>query len=267
MSLTAVIRRTLVVVAVLLSSAALAQAGHRGAMSLDEPVRAHPPAPVLRAAPTSPRASLDDQPTLVRTPVPSVPCTTTVRPDPNRAPARPYLPSLPDRRDHRATTGNTARVHVPPTHRSKGQVRNTPATPGMGLLLRFSANAGSEISMNLDAAARGPSSRHPGRAPPASYGPSTPAPAARPRPATPLAIPSRGPRPGSLSGAMTRFRTPADDLHAASMPRRAPAPARVAACVQATPACLRTERTTRSRAARMKGAAACLTPPFGGRNA
>jgi hypothetical protein len=77
--------------------------------------------------------------------------------------------------------------------RGKGSVRNTPATPGMGLLLRFGTNAGQEISFLADPILPRCSDFISGRAPPRAGPSPNPAPAALPSD-HPLATSSRDPR-------------------------------------------------------------------------
>ncbi len=266
--------RAIVIAVVLASSARLASAARADGTLLDESARAHAPAspahlvpaPAAHAAPCCD----DDAPTLRSTAAPR--CSTLVHIDAARAASRPSLPATPDHRGEkrergRATTSGTAQVHRPQAQRLKGQVRNTPATPGMGLLLRFGTNAGREISMNVDDLCHAPTSSRSGRAPPRAGPSSNLALASSPR-AQHLAPHARALRPESLEGVQP---SPTDDTSnpdrpapSSARPATASAPIERAAHDDASPD-IQTERLPGSRAVRSKGASACLTPPpFGG---
>jgi len=84
-----------------------------------------------------------------------------------RPPQSPVRDHRTERRDAgRQVPGPTAHLHRPVTHRSKTPERNTPATPGMGLLLRISAGDSHELSALIDDPSAAPAHLRRGRAPP-----------------------------------------------------------------------------------------------------
>jgi hypothetical protein len=108
-----------------------------------------------------------------------------------------------EKREHGKTaTGVALKTQRPSTQRSKGNIRNAPATPGMGTLLRMGASAGREISYLLDMTPIEPLEHISGRAPPPATALTPLAPASPPcaSPITAIAV-RPGPttlRPGSL---------------------------------------------------------------------
>jgi len=128
-----------------------------------------------------------------------------------------------EKREHgKTTTGVALKTQRPTTQRSKGNVRNAPATPGMGMLLRMGASAGREISYRIDLIPNEPLEHISGRAPPRAtalthFAPASPpcappitANAVRPGPTTlrPGSFPNpRRPDRHFLAQAMSRART------------------------------------------------------------
>ena len=171
--------RTIGTTLALIACASMAIAG--GGMSLDESARTP-----TAAAPkhTSPPASASHSPASSEAapgypgsaPHVSSTATRTAAKPATRveiAPAAPR-PSMPPTDSHRADKrehGRTAPCtslnrHRPPSSRSRDLLRNTPATPGMGLLLRMGTGAGRELSLLLDGITCAPSALRSGRAPP-----------------------------------------------------------------------------------------------------
>lgn len=93
----------------------------------------------------------------------------TSRTQPNDSPAR-----------RRESATSVSRTAPKPQPRAKVSMRNLPAAPGMGTLLRVGVTAGREISWLEFELPSAPTSRHSGRAPPLAPTHSNPAPAATP---------------------------------------------------------------------------------------
>jgi hypothetical protein len=248
--------RTLGTSLALLACASLAFAG--AGVSLDD--RAHEPAAAAHATPpvtTLPAAAFEDAPGLTHGSAHGAPA---LRLDAaSGAPRAPQVPASDhraDKREHGRPVPSTAlHVHRPATQRSKGSLRNSPATPGMGLLLRMGTGAGRELSLFLDDVPSALSSMRSGRAPPraAAYptqarDPIASAAASAPRFATPQAVP-----PGVAPPPPTAFALqPADHPRECPCARAAPPTARG---TEASPS-FTPERSTCSRAERLKGASA-----------
>ena len=88
-------------------------------------------------------------------------------------------PSAPPARKHESAT-SISRAPRPSSPRVKVSMRNLPATPGMGTLLRVGVSAGREISWLDFTIPSAPRSSHSGRAPPGASAIAHPAPAALP---------------------------------------------------------------------------------------
>ena len=170
--------RTIGTTLALIACASMAIAG--GGMSLDESARAHTAAPRH----TSPPASVSHSPASSEeapgypgsAPHVSSTATRTVAKPATHveiAPAAPR-PSMPppdnhgaDKREHgRTPPGTSLNQHRPTSSRSRDLLRKTPATPGMGLLLRMGTGAGRELSLLPDGITCSPSALRSGRAPP-----------------------------------------------------------------------------------------------------
>lgn len=95
------------------------------------------------------------------------------------ASAPPPAPSAPPARKHESAN-SISRAPRPNSPRVKVSMRNLPATPGMGTLLRVGVSAGREISWLDFKVPSAPSTSHSGRAPPGSSAIAHPAPAALP---------------------------------------------------------------------------------------
>lgn len=266
----AVTCRAIAIAAVLLSGALSAHAARRSGTALDD--ASHASTPLARPAAVAPHAASSDDDAPCLKPCPSSTSSTqTSRLDANRTTPRPTMPASSDARGEKRERGRTtpngiAQVHRPAAQRTRGHVRNTPATPGMGLLLRFGTNAGQEISLNADDSGFSPASVRSGRAPPRAGPHSTFAPAALPR-CFALATPSRAQRPTPPAGAPQQISTTTTDDRFAPRRFRVPAvhasgmtAALAASFIGFTPG-----RLPRPHAACVKGAAACIPPPFGGR--
>ncbi len=258
-----VICRAMAIAAVLLWSALPAGAARHGGTTLDDIGHPRAPQAAPTAAPTPAAPAHDDDPCLRPCP-PAASATATLH-EPCRGTRS--LPAMP--RDHRTekrergrtTPAGAAQLHRPTAQRSKGTVRNTPATPGMGLLLRFSTDAGREISFNDARFSPNASSMRSGRAPPRAGPSPNSAPASLPRPHH-LAITSRAPRPLPPGAPPIE----PDDPREPS-PRAPGSAAAPTACVLAIPTAVHGPAplpSTGSRAIRVKGRTACILTPFGG---
>jgi hypothetical protein len=266
--------RTLGVSLALLAGASMAIAG--GGLSLDEHPRA--PAPATRANPpavATPASASDDAPRLSHAAVRGTfgPARTT-QPPALRADGVPVTQRTPqapagDHRTDKQERGRPApstvvHAHRPGAQRAKGAMRSSPATPGMGLLLRMGTGAGRELSLLLDDVPYAPSTMRAGRAPPRAGPHSTLArdpiacaAAPAPRFVTPQPVPPGVTPPTSSVACAFQSADPPRECTCAratclTAPRSQPSPA------------LPMERIPCSRAARLKGAAACIVLPFGG---
>lgn len=129
------------------------------------------------------------------------PAARTTTPAPRGSELAPASPATrtgsgdaPARRRESATS--ISRTPPKPQPRAKVSMRNLPAAPGMGTLLRVGVTAGREISWLDFELPTAPTSRHSGRAPPRAPTLSNPAPAATP--VAPL-------RAANLASALTSF--------------------------------------------------------------
>lgn len=213
MALVARIRRLSLVLAAIGALVAPALAGERMAPGCppgcpDEAqakVRSLPP-PDAGSAPTAaatraPRTSVnptDD----IYVPKPKVvaPAPHAAEVSPAPATSRAPVPVPPARERKRESATAIGRAPQPGPQRIKVSIRNLPATPGMGTLLRVGATAGREISLLEFVPAATPCRTHSGRAPPLGPSLANPAPAALPGvppSAAPLRAcpPSRGTAP------------------------------------------------------------------------
>jgi hypothetical protein len=93
--------------------------------------------------------------------------------------APPAPASTPPARKRESAT-SVSRAPRPAAQRAKVSMRNLPATPGMGTLLRVGVSAGREISFLDFTLPSAPRTAHSGRAPPLGRAISHPAPAALP---------------------------------------------------------------------------------------
>jgi hypothetical protein len=256
------VRRLLVASALLFGSAVLAHAGN-GTCYEDCTRGRTTVSTAATSGHTATRLTPEDSPGL---PVASSP-TSSARAG-SLAPATlphastPPLPASPDHRSEkrergRAPVGTTVNSHRPATQRSKGAVRNTPATPGMGMLLRMGASAGREISMITDVRPQSDLGCQRGRAPPRGDHTSNLEPALPPFGSPLAATPARHPLTAGAPELPIRHR-----LIAAAPP--SPGACACAAFVANGPDALPMERLARSCAVRLKGAAARSFLPFGG---
>jgi hypothetical protein len=189
--------------------------------------------------------------------------------DPVTAPAQGAA-ALPDRSSahhERARTLPNSALRTPhPVQHTKHAARTTPATPGMGVLLRIGTSGGREISFFLDQLPHAPIAPRSGRAPPVvwplcSFAPLPAAASVRPafRPLARTCLRALTPDPIATLSPLHTVRAPLGERCFG-----VPAPATFGATALATP--LTPERYLRSLASRPKGAAACPTTPFGGSN-
>jgi hypothetical protein len=259
-------RRTLALVALLAAFVATAHAD-RGATLLDESQHARVPASLVGQSASAHHApsecgSCVGSPSARNVPPASFsPAAAPHAPGP-AAPARPA-----EKREHARTStpATVLHTHRPTAQRSKSAARNTPATPGMGTLLRFGAAAGREISVLIDCEKQTLSTRHSGRAPPAGRGNAPHASALPPFGSPTAAIPfARHELPGAACPA-----APTSRPFERSAPRESDRdPARRAPSVDGNaPPALRSGASDHPRAARVKGATACSLTPFGGSHA
>lgn len=96
------------------------------------------------------------------------------------APTAPARNSSDAAARRRESATSVTRTPPKPQPRAKVSMRNLPAAPGMGTLLRVGVTAGREISWLDFELQSAPTSRHSGRAPPRAPTLSNPAPAATP---------------------------------------------------------------------------------------
>jgi hypothetical protein len=171
--------RTIGTTLALLACASMAIAG--GSMSLEPSARAHAPtASRLTSPPASAAVSPASSEEAPGYPA-SAPHVSSAATRPATKPAthveiaptapRPAAPPVDshreDKREHgRAAPSTSLNRHRPATPRSKDSLRNMPATPGMGMLLRMGTGAGRELSLLLDGITCAPSALRSGRAPP-----------------------------------------------------------------------------------------------------
>jgi hypothetical protein len=230
MKLPAVSHLAIMIAAVLLSSAAVAHAGRRGGTALEDPAHARANVPAARpAAPAARGGACDDDSPCLRPCAPESRGGAAAHPELDRTPGRAAQPASSDQRAEKRERGRTAptgveQSHRPPALRGKATVRSMPATPGMGLLLRFGTHAGLEISLNSDDVRLPVLSMRSGRAPPRAGPHPNLAPASPPRLSF-LAIPSRAQRPSSPAGA-PQYQPDTDDDPCTPSVQRLPASAR-----------------------------------------
>ena len=261
----ATVRMLIVLATVLVTAASPVRSAQRGGMALDETPHAHAPAAAARtpAAP-APHAQPagDDAPG-------SPSCT-----KPNASGAAHHelgattpgstLPAKAERHAEkrgRTTPANGSQMHRPQAHRGKSAARGTPATPGMGMLLRIGTNAGREISYRFDVTDAPNLALRSGRAPPRAGPHSHLAPAPQPRGYN-FAVSPRTQRSTRLaSAAPSRSDAPS---HPCACRAFARAPG-LSAAVVALPS-FQPEPFYGSHAARSRGEAARFVMPLGGRN-
>ncbi|HTR96948.1 MAG TPA: hypothetical protein VMH61_03515 [Candidatus Acidoferrales bacterium] len=256
MFLIAIVRRFSLVVGLIVACATLAYAG-RAATTLEE-CCGH-----ARGTPTPSRGMstklADDQPGWIAHTATAAE-TTSTHFDPGATP-RTTLPLPADshgrKHDHgRAMPNASVQVHRPATSRSKSMIRSTPATPGMGLLLRFGTSAGREISLEINNLSHAPIAPRPGRAPPRAAPLAVGAPTALPADAASL-----------FAGRRALLGAPASLLARSFRAPRASAKNVGVFTLAGVGSPNAQESTTGSGTDRMKGAAACPCMPFGGRTA
>jgi hypothetical protein len=247
--------RTIGTTLAFLACASLAVAG--GGTSLDEAQHAHATPVVHATLPPAAHAPIGDDAPGCPHGLARANNAHPARADFGAATGHATLPAAPDHRAEKREHGRPApttslHAHRPLTQRSKGSLRNTPATPGMGLLLRMSTSAGRELSSLIDGVPCAPSTMRSGRAPPAATTPTNPARdpiacAAAHRP--PLVTPQP-----SFAAVTPPTTTTTDDVLAACTPGRGfRAPSRRDAVLASA---LESEQVACSRAVRRKGATA-----------
>jgi hypothetical protein len=161
------------------------------------------------------------------------------------APGANHTPvsDAPAREHKREHATAIARAPRPAPQRVRVSIRNLPATPGMGTLLRVGVTAGREISWLEFNVPFAPTSSHSGRAPPPGSTPANLAPAALPG-APPIAAPLRA-CPLTRGTAPPQHPTPKDALFANALGQ---GPDHVLATrLAASPIPGTTERHTRAR--------------------
>ena len=260
----AFVRRISLVAGLIVACATLAYAG-RGGTGLEECGRARNATPPQPPRPVATTLS-DDLPTLVRNSTLAASATTT-HAEVGTSTPRSTLP-LPfdhrnDKRERGRATPPSASLHVhrPITNRSKSAIRSTPATPGMGLLLRFGTSAGREISLNTDHLSHAPLALRPGRAPPRGSPCAAGSPELHPLARAVASGSTFAGRPTS-TGALAFAHTATETFHR-PWARALACRASDAGFAAGRPASGE-ELLHRSRASRLKGTAARPDTPFGG---